>query len=291
MSDQVCVDDFDIARQKIGVGFSFIMSNRIAVEDFVAKTGRRAIAIWNGVLSFRAYLRSIITSFRSMRYLRFRSIYNIIVNQTRFTGIDALPFVVLIAMLIGATVLIQAMTSLPKFGIEGFLGNLMVIIIARELGPLVTALIVISRSGSAITAEIATQKQSGEIMSLEILGIDTRLYIVFPRIVASTLSILSLIIIFDLVAFIGGYLISRLTVFIPINIFFQSLLNSFSLKDLIAMFLKSGLYGILVPLICCYYGFKPKSKFEVPIFVSKAVIRTLIVVIIINMVVSVLFYL
>jgi phospholipid/cholesterol/gamma-HCH transport system permease protein len=78
-------------------------------------------------------------------------------------------------MLKGATVIIQAMTSLPKFGIEGFLGNLMVIIIARELGPLVTALIGISRSGAAITAEIATQKQSGEIMSLEIMGIDTRL--------------------------------------------------------------------------------------------------------------------
>ena len=263
----------------------------IPSADMVAGMGRRAISIWRGMRNFYEYLVSIIISFRSMRYLRFRSIYNIAINQTRFTGIDALPFVVLIALLLGATVIIQAMTSLPKFGIEGFLGNLMVIIIARELGPLVTALIVISRSGSAITAEIATQKQSGEILSLEIMGIDTRLYIVFPRILASTLSILSLIIIFDLVAFVGGYLISRLTVFIPINIFFQALLDSFSMEDLIAMILKSVLFGILVPLICCYYGFRPKSKFEVPIFVSRAVIRTLFVVIIINAVVSVLFYL
>lgn len=246
---------------------------------------------WSGIIRFRAFIISILRSFRSLRYLRFRSIYNIVVNQIRFTGIDALPFVVLIALLIGATVIIQAMTSLPKFGIEGFLGNLMVIIIARELGPLVTALIVIARSGSAIAAELATQKQNGEIQTLEIMGIDTGMFIVFPRIVASTLSILSLIIIFDMVAFVGGYIISRLTVFIPISSFFQALLDAFSLEDLFAMFLKSILYGIIVPLICCYYGFRPNSRFEIPIYVSKAVIRTLFVVIIINVAVSVLFYL
>jgi len=226
-----------------------------------------------------------------MRYLRFRSIYSIIINQTRFTGIDALPFVVLIALLIGGTVIIQAMTSLPKFGIEGFLGNLMVIIIARELGPLITALIVISRSGSAITAEIATQKQNGEILSMEIMGIDTKLYIVFPRIMASTLSIFSLIVIFDLIAFVGGYGISQITVYIPVDVFFQALLNAFSLKDVLAMILKSIIFGIIIPLICCFYGFKPRSKFEIPIFVSRAVIRTLFTILIINTVVSILFYL
>jgi phospholipid/cholesterol/gamma-HCH transport system permease protein len=259
--------------------------------NIAGQVGRRAINYWNGVVNFRDFVVSIIVSFKSLRYLRFRSISDIIINQTRFTGIHALPFVVFIALLIGGTVIIQSMTQFPKFGIEGFIGNLLVIIIVRELGPLATALIVISRSGSAITAEIATQKQNREILALEIMGIDTKLYIVFPRIVASIISIFSLMIIFDIVAFFGGYIISLLTIFIPVDVFAQTILDAFSAADLISTLLKSFIYGTLIPLICCYYGFMPKSKFEVPIYVSRAVIRTLSIIFIVNALISVVFYL
>ncbi|HPQ55446.1 MAG TPA: ABC transporter permease, partial [Spirochaetota bacterium] len=193
-------------------------------------------------------------------------------------------------LLLGGTVIIQATKNFPKFGIEEFIGNLLVIIIARELGPLATAMIVVSRSGSAIAAEIATQKQQKEIHALELMGIDTTLYIVFPRILASIISIFSLIIIFDIVAFFGGYIISLSTVFIPIDIFFANLLDSFSINDFIITIIKSLLYGVLIPLICCYYGFKPNSDFEIPIYVSKAVVRTLLILFVINAIVSALFY-
>ncbi len=246
--------------------------------------------LWQGIKKFNSYVRSIFVSFKSIKYLRFRSIYTIAVNQTRFTGLDALPLIVFIALLIGATVIIQATQNFPKFGIEGFIGNLLVIIIARELGPLVTAIIVISRSGSAIAAEIATQKQHKEILSLELMGIDTKLYIVFPRIMASIFSIFSLIIIFDIVAFIGGYLISLTTVFIPPDIFIETLLDAFRFEDLVITILKSFIYGILIPLIACYYGFMARSYFEVPINVSRAVVRTLLIVFVVNALISTLFY-
>jgi len=260
-------------------------------ENTTAYLGRKAIKIWKGAVDFVDFCRSVVLSFRAIRYLKFRAIYNIIVMQTKFTGIDALPFVVFIALLIGGTVIIQATTNLPKFGVEGFIGNLLVIIVARELGPLATALIVVSRSGSAIAAEIATQKWSREILSLELMGIDTKLYIVLPRIVAATISILSLIIIFDAVAFFGGYLISLTAVYIPADIFLQTLIDSFKIEDLLATIIKTIVYGVLIPLICCYYGFKPRSKFDIPIFVSQAVIRTLSIIFVINAVISVLFYL
>ncbi|MCP4130639.1 MAG: ABC transporter permease [bacterium] len=260
--------------------------------NIVRAVGRRVISLWTGGRNFYRFIVSIVVSFKSFRYLRFRSIYTIVINQTRFTGIDALPFVLFIALLIGGTVIIQAMTNLPKFGIEGFLGNLLVIIVARELGPLATALIVISRSGSAITAEIATQKQNREILSMEIMGIDTRLYIVFPRIMASIISLFSLMIFFDIVAFFGGYLISQvMTIHIPIDEFARTLMESFSIEDLAATVLKSLIYGIFIPLVCCYYGFMPKSKFEIPIYVSRAVIRTLAFIFVINALISVWFYL
>ena len=261
------------------------------INELIIRAGKKVIFYNRGITDFRNYVRSIFTSFRSLKQMRFRSVYNIIINQTRFTGIDALAVVMTIALLLGGTVIIQALTSLPKFGVAGFLGNILVIIIARELGPLATALIVITRSGSAIATEISVQKWSREILSMELMGIDTKLFIVFPRVIASILSILSLIIIFDLVAFLGGYLISQTVVYIPLDTFAQSVIDAFTFKDIITALIKSVLFGITIPLICCYYGFKPSSKFEIPIYVSKAVIRTLFIAIILNIAVSTLFYL
>lgn len=256
----------------------------------MARFPKKLSSAWDGVKNFSRFVLSIVRSFRSIKYLRFRSLYSIVVNQTRFTGVDALPIIVSIALLLGATVIIQATKNFPKFGIEGFIGNLLVIIIARELGPLATAMIVVSRSGSAIAAEIATQQQNREILSLELMGVDTKLYIVFPRIIASIIAIFSLIIIFDIIAFFGGYLISLTTVFIPAKSFVQTLLDAFSFSDLAITILKSVIYGILIPLICCYYGFMPRSNFQIPIFVSRAVVRTLVILFVINAFISALFY-
>jgi phospholipid/cholesterol/gamma-HCH transport system permease protein len=261
------------------------MNNRI-LNTIIAKT----IGAVQGVRDFHRFMKSLLISFKSLRYLRFRSIYTIAINQTRFTGIDALSLIIVIALMLGGTVIIQATKNFPKFGIEEFLGNLLVIIIARELGPLATAMIVVSRSGSAIAAEIATQKQNHEIHAMEVMGIDTTLYIVFPRILASVLAIFSLMIIFDMTAFFGGYILSLTTVFIPIDIFFASLIDSFSLADLMITVIKSVVYGILIPVICCYYGFKPETSYQIPIFVSKAVVRTLLILFVINALISALFY-
>lgn len=259
-------------------------------KKYLSKITEKIEDFAQGVGDFSAYLKSIVRSFRSLRYLKVRTLYTIAVNQTRFTGIDALPLVSGIALILGATVIVQAITNLPRYGIESFIGNLLVIIIARELGPLVTALIVVARSGSAIATEIATQTQNKEIRALELMGIDTRMYIILPRIIASFASIFTLIIIFDVVAFFGGYMIALTTVYIPISTFTQTVLDAFTFDDLLVTITKSVIYGILIPLICCYYGLKPTSSFEIPIFVSKAVIRTLLVIFVINALISVLFY-
>lgn len=266
------------------------MANERTITAWVKRTGERALGLWRGIVEFYLFVGTIVRSLKSFRFIRFRSVSRIILNQTRFTGIDALSFVLFIALVVGGTSIIQAMTNLPRFGIEGYLGNVLIIIIARELGPLVTALIVISRSGSAIATEIAVQKWSREILSMELMGIDPSLYIVFPRIIASILSIFSLIIFFDIVAFFGGYLISLTTIYIPMDVFFQNLLHSYTLKDMLSTVIKSFFFGMLIPLIACYYGLKPESKFEIPIYVSRAVSRTLFAAIIINAIVSVFFY-
>jgi len=255
-----------------------------------AAAGAALLRYLRGAGDFWAYVVSIFQSFRSLRFIRMRSVNAIILNQIVYTGIHALPITFVIAGLLGGVVIIQGMTNLPKFGIEGYFGNLLVIIIARELGPLVTALIVIGRSGTAMSTEIATQKWSREILSLEIAGIDPRLFIVIPRIAASIVSIFCLIIFFDIAAFLGGYVISLTQIYVPVGVFFQNLVFSFSLTDLFSTVIKSLLFGLLVPLISCYYGMMPRSKFEIPIYVSRAVSRTLFFIVVLNVAVSALFY-
>lgn len=261
------------------------------LKRLIIKIGRRGIDQIQGIKDFAKFVQSIVVSLKSLGNLKYRSINSIIINQTRFTGVDALPIISVIAVLLGATVIIQAIKSLPKFGVEEFVGNLLVIIVARGLGPLVTAMIVVNRSGSAIAAEIATQQQNKEIRSLELMGIDIKLYIVFPRIIASILAIFTLIIAFDLIAFFGGYVIALSIVYIPIKIFMQNLLNAFTFNDLFITIIKSILYGTMIPLICCYYGFKPRSTFQIPIFVSKAVVRTMLILFVVDAVISVVYFL
>lgn len=255
-----------------------------------AAAGAVVLRYLRGAGDFCAYVVSIFQSFRSLRFIRMRSVNAIILNQIVYTGVHALPITFVIAGLLGGVVIIQGMTNLPKFGIEGYFDNLLVIIIARELGPLVTALIVIGRSGSAMSTEIATQKWSREILSLEIAGIDPRLFIVIPRVAASIVSIFCLIIFFDIAAFMGGYVISLTQIYVPVGVFFQNLVFSFSLTDLLSTVIKSLLFGLLVPLISCYYGMMPRSKFEIPIYVSRAVSRTLFIIVVLNAAVSALFY-
>lgn len=259
-------------------------------ELVTAAAGTALLRYLKGAGDFWAYVVSIFQSFQSLKFIRMRAVNAITLSQILYTGIHALPITIVIAGLVGGVVIIQGMTNLPKFGIAGYFGNLLVIIIARELGPLVTALIVISRSGTAISTEIATQKWSREILTLEISGIDPRLFIVIPRIAASIVSIFSLIIFFDIAAFLGGYLISLTQIYIPVETFFQNLVFSFSLADLLSTVIKSLLFGILIPLISCYYGMMPRSKFEIPIYVSRAVSRTLFIIVVLNVIVSALFY-
>lgn len=263
---------------------------RIKLIKFTIKVGSKILSHINGVHNFISFFISIIRSLKTIKFLHFRSIYNIVVNQTFFTGLGAMPLILIIALLFGGTVIIQATKNFPKFGIEGYIGNLLVVIITREIGPLAAAMIVTSRSGSAIAAEIATQKLNNEIMSLELMGIDTKLYIVIPRIIAFVLSIFSLMLIFNLAAFLGGYVISQTTVYIPIGEFLESIMSATNFEDLTITMLKSTIYGAMIPVICCYYGFKPKSLFEIPIYVSKAVVRTLLILFSINALISAFFY-
>ncbi|MCS6984842.1 MAG: ABC transporter permease [Leptospiraceae bacterium] len=215
----------------------------------------------------------------------------VVINQIRFTGSQALPLISLIALLLGGGTIIQAVTFLPRVGREDFLGNLLKLVIVRELGPLITAIIVLTRSGSAIASELATQKLHREIEALELMGINTHMLMVLPRVIAGFVAVNILVVYFDFIAFVGGYAIAYMVSAFPFESFLENLIRSLSMEDLLSSLSKATILGISIPLLCSFYGLKPETLFEIPIFVSRAVVRSLIVVFSANALLSVIFYL
>src|SRR5215217_1705358 len=115
------------------------------------------------VAAVRDYYRSTPKARRQTRH--------VITRQILFTGVDALPVVSVIALLLGIIVISQAATQLPKVGAGDMLGNIVVVVLIRELGPLLTAFVIVARSGTAITTELGNMRVGQEVTALEIMGI------------------------------------------------------------------------------------------------------------------------
>ncbi len=236
-------------------------------------------------LSFRA------TLFDQAQGLR--TIFGVVSAQIYFTAWQALPVITVVACATGAIVIMQSSFQMSLLGAGGdIVGKVLVIAIIREIGPLLTALIVIARSGTAVASELGTLKANREIEALETMGINPLSYIVFPRILGGMLSVLCLAFFFDITALFGGYLVSALVQDRPFYFFVDSLAAAFQFEDMWLFLLKNGFSGLIIFVISCSQGLKVKqSLHEVPQVTSKAVVNSLAYVIAFHLIVSLLFYL
>ena len=214
------------------------------------------------------------------------------VKQIYFTAYKSLLIVGITASLLGAVTIIQSYTLLPKVGQAGAIGKILITIFVRELGPFLTAIIIISKSGTALAADIGAMRVFREIEAYEYLGIDTIRFLVVPRMVAMQFSILFLNFYFTLVGFAIGYVIATMVVDITWSNFLSSLFQALALEDVIAFFLKTVFNGFVLSIVPIMDGFKVvKSSTEIPVAVSNAVVHSLLFVIFSNALLTVVFYL
>ncbi len=221
-----------------------------------------------------------------------RSIFSVVSAQIYFTGWEAMPLITVLALASGAIIILQSTAQLNLIGNAALVGNLMVMIIVRELGPLMTALIVIARSGTAVSSEIGNMRANREMEALESVGINPLSYIVFPRILGGVLSVLCLAFYFNVIALIGGYLVTRFMQDMPISFYTESLAQAFTIEDVEIFLLKNSFSGMIIFVVCCYQGMLVKqSAHEVPQVTTKAVVNSIIYVTGFNLIVTTLFYL
>lgn len=218
----------------------------------------------------------------------------VFVRQMLFTGVEAVPFVSLIAMAIGVFVVLQAQVWLNRFGQSTLVGPILVFTILRAAGPLLTNFVVIGRSGSAITTELANMKVSGEVDLLDAQGVDPFVYLVVPRALSTALSVFCLAIVFSFISLLTGYVLGF---FVGNGVsdsgaVFENVLRAVRPADVLNLMAMTLIPGLLTGTVCVLAGLSVgQTVTEVPQAVSRGVIGSVTALFVTVAVVSVVTYL
>ncbi|MFY9180805.1 MAG: ABC transporter permease [Kiritimatiellia bacterium] len=219
---------------------------------------------------------------------------NVLARQILFTGLEATNFIVMIALIVGVLVIVQAQYWLTRLGQAALIGPILTAVVLRELGPLLTNFVVIARSGTAISTELANMKVHGEVRALDAMGIDPFVYLVIPRVLGVAASTFCLTIIFLGVTFIGGYfcLWAIMLGDLDIGLFLGNIIGSITGTDVFTLLAKSILPGMLTGAICCDEGLGVgAAATEVPIAAARGVMRAVAALFVTSLLISVMAYL
>jgi phospholipid/cholesterol/gamma-HCH transport system permease protein len=213
------------------------------------------------------------------------------VSQAMEAGVRALPILSLITFFIGLILALQAAYELRRFGAMGFVASAVAISMTRELGPLITAVIVIGRSGSAFAAEIGTMKVTEEIDALETMAIDPVGFLVAPKFVAMILMLPCLTIWANFMGILGGSLFGVLKADFTFQRYIVASLDALFFRDVITGLIKSVMFGITITAVGCQEGFNTGGGAEqVGHSTTKAVVVSIFLVILVDLVFTMLFF-
>lgn len=219
---------------------------------------------------------------------------NVLARQILFTGLEATGFVVMIALIVGILVVVQAQYWLTRLGQSGLIGPILTAVVLRELGPLLTNFVVIARSGTAISTELANMKVHGEVRALDAMGIDPFIYLVIPRVLGVAASTFCLTILFLGVTFMGGFLCMWVIELgdIDMGLFFSNIIGAVTVTDVFSLLAKAILPGMLTGAICCDEGLGVgEAATEVPIAATRGVMRSVAALFLSSMLISLMAYL
>jgi phospholipid/cholesterol/gamma-HCH transport system permease protein len=204
-------------------------------------------------------------------------------------GVDALPIVGLISFLLGLIMAFMSSVQLQQFGANIYVASLVSLAMVRELGPIMTAIIVAGRSGSAFAAEIGTMKISDEVDALFTMGFDPTRFLVVPKIVASIITVPILTLFSDLFAIMGGLVVGVLMLDLTTNAYMAQTLKTLTLFDVFWGFLKAAVFALLIAGIGCLRGFQVRGgAAEVGQATTSAVVSSIFLIILTDAVFAVI---
>ncbi|MBM3598451.1 MAG: MlaE family lipid ABC transporter permease subunit [Alphaproteobacteria bacterium] len=213
-----------------------------------------------------------------------------LVSHLEQVGLNAVPIVGLLSFLIGVVLAYQGADQLRRFGADIFTVNLLAVSVLREIGILITAIIVAGRSGSAFAAQIGTMKVNQEVDAMRTLGLDPIEILVLPRVVALVLAMPLLAFFADMMGLLGGGVICYLMLDISISQFLRQLNGAVSLWSFWIGIIKAPIFGFIIALVGCFAGLSVSGSAEsVGRLTTKAVVESIFIVIVVDAIFSVLF--
>jgi len=205
-----------------------------------------------------------------------RVVHPLIFTQIWNAGVRLLPMIGFIGAAFGVLIIGQTLPLLSRIGAEQYIGTVMVTVIVRELGPLLTALIVLARAGTANVVELGTMRALGEVEALESLGIDPIHYLVMPRVIGLATSVFCLTTYLVLIAIASGYVFAFLqNVPLTFTDYLGELNNALRWEDFALFALKTFLFGAIIAVVSCYHGLaRPLQVEEVSQVTARAVVES-----------------
>ena len=213
-----------------------------------------------------------------------------LIHQVEETGINALPIVGLLSFLIGIVLAYQGADQLKRFGAEVFTINLLGVGLLRELGGLVTAIIVAGRSGSAFTAQIGTMRVNEEIDAMQTIGINTVDALVLPRVIGLVIALPFLTLYADIMGLLGGAVMCYFDLGITIPVFMRQLQDAISVNTFLVGMIKAPVFAFIIALVGCFEGLQvERNAASVGKLTTRSVVESIFLVIVLDAGFSIMF--
>jgi len=212
-------------------------------------------------------------------------------EQMNTIGVMSLPLVFLTALFTGMVLSLQSAYQLRLFAAEQFTSDLVALSMTRELGPVLTAMVVAGRVGASIAAEIGTMKVTEQIDALRALATDPVRYLVVPRLVAGFFMLFFLTIYADCIGMLGGYFVSVFKLGISSHQYIKRSIEILMIKDVMTGLIKAFIFGAVISIVGCYFGFKTEGGAEgVGRSTTTAVVTALVLIIALDCFFTAFFY-
>jgi len=197
------------------------------------------------------------TFFRWARQKPFRG--TLLIQQMNSIGVDSTPIIILVSFFTGAVFALQTGYAFRLFNAEALVGATVGLSLTREIAPVFAALMVAARAGSAMSAELGTMRVTEQIDALEAMAVNPLHYLLVPRVLASTIMLPVLTVIFNFVGFLGAYLVGVILLEIPEGPFMHRMQVYVDADDLFGGLFKAAIFGFLLSLLSCYQGYFTKG--------------------------------
>jgi phospholipid/cholesterol/gamma-HCH transport system permease protein len=255
-----------------------------AVKNVALGIGTWVREFLTNLTEFLAIFYATVFAVLKLRFRGARVVGRVLMNQIRFTGVHALGPITIASLAIGSLVIIQAATFLPS----DYIISVSTTILIKEIIPLLTALILIARSGTAIAIEISNMKLNEELAAILKMGIPVEHFVFAPRLLGMLISFVGLVIYADFAAIIGGFWLARAADVTPITFTITEFLAGVQIDHFFQQMLKVIVFGVVIALTSIQYALRVKwSVREVPIITTTAVVRSIIACLLITVFISV----